>query len=292
MACLFSPLSGYSISSGPCCQLWQAAIEPCQCDHVHHADLPPANLSCPGVYHHKMSKPSAATRILALAALVASVAAGPADEEYLTGNAAQAGVTVLPSGLQYKVIASGPVDGPKPTPSQPCVCHYTGKLVSGYEFDSSRKRGRPATFKPSGVVKGWTEALQLMRPGDRWELVLPASLGYGERGAGGKIPGGATLIFDLELIEIAPPAKGLFTSMGLPFATVLVSPTASSHSRCLHGYCPTSQRVPIADDGAARLHPPRTLLSSVGCPRGWSSSSHCTFSTGLVSLVVEEEVSC
>ena len=92
----------------------------------------------------------------------------------------------------------------------------SGSLIDGSVFDSSRKRGSPATFSPDGVIKGWTEALQMMRPGDRWMLYIPASLGYGHRGAGGSIPPGATLIFDLELISFEENAS-LFTSLGLPF---------------------------------------------------------------------------
>jgi hypothetical protein len=92
----------------------------------------------------------------------------------------------------------------------------SGSLIDGSVFDSSRKRGKTATFAPNGVIPGWTEALQMMRPGDRWMLYIPASLGYGERGAGGKIPGGATLIFDLELFSFEESA-GLFAGLGLPF---------------------------------------------------------------------------
>ena len=140
-----------------------------------------------------------------------------ANTKFLEDNEADPEVTTLPSGLQYKVLASGPVDGKSPGYSAPCVCHYAGKLIDGSEFDSSRKRGKPATFSPSGVVAGWTEALQLMRPGDRWELVLPAKLAYGERGAGGgRIPGGAALVFDLELLEVKEGGGGIIDLLSTP----------------------------------------------------------------------------
>ena len=89
-----------------------------------------------------------------------------------------------------------------PAADTPCVCHYTGTLIDGTVFDSSRDRGSPTTFAPNQVIPGWTEAMQLMREGDRWQLFLPSELAYGERGAGGKIKPGAALIFDLELIEV------------------------------------------------------------------------------------------
>jgi len=123
-------------------------------------------------------------------------------EQWLTDNAQKEGVVTLTSGLQYKIIKSAPPGGAKPKKSEKCKCHYTGTLIDGEEFDSSRKRGKPATFKPSGVIAGWTEALQLMSPGDQWMLYIPARLGYGSRGAGDVIPADATLIFDIELIEI------------------------------------------------------------------------------------------
>ena len=132
------------------------------------------------------------------------------DVAWLAANAKESGVVVMPSGLQYKVIATGDAGGPHPTRNQKCKCHYTGSLVDGSVFDSSRKRGTPATFAPSGVIGGWTEALQLMRPGDRWQLFIPSQLGYGSRGMGRTIPGGAVLIFDLELLDLVE--SGSFTS--------------------------------------------------------------------------------
>ena len=150
-----------------------------------------------------------------------------ANSEWLEHNAQNDGVVVMPSGLQYKVLNSGPKDGARAGAGDYCTCHYDGSLIDGTSFDSSRKRGKPAKFKPSGVIPGWTEALQLMRPGDRWMLYIPAALGYGARGAGGKIPGGATLVFDLELISVAPSA-GLFA--GTNFDMDLIGPIKLWHA--------------------------------------------------------------
>jgi FKBP-type peptidyl-prolyl cis-trans isomerase FklB len=121
-------------------------------------------------------------------------------EAFLAENAKQEGVTVLPSGLQYKVITPG--TGKSPSSSDSVTVHYRGTLTDGTEFDSSIKRGTPATFPVNGVIKGWTEALQLMKEGAKWQLVIPASLAYGERGAGSVIGPNATLVFDVELIKV------------------------------------------------------------------------------------------
>lgn len=126
------------------------------------------------------------------------------DAAFLEENASKEGVVQLPSGLQYKIIKEQS-DKSKPSPkaNTSCKCHYSGRLVDGTQFDSSYKRGKPTTFAPNQVVKAWTEAMQLMREGDKWELYVPAALGYGERGTpGGPIPGGAALIFEMELVEV------------------------------------------------------------------------------------------
>ena len=139
-----------------------------------------------------------------LLALIVSVASAtdPGGQAYLDKNAQKDGVVVLPSGLQYEVLKSGPAEGARPqTTSDQCTCHYTGELIDGTVFDSSVKRGKPATFSPGGVIGGWTEALMLMRPGDKWTLSIPSELGYGSGGSG-KIPGGAVLVFELELIAV------------------------------------------------------------------------------------------
>jgi FKBP-type peptidyl-prolyl cis-trans isomerase len=119
---------------------------------------------------------------------------------YLEANKAKEGVVTLPSGLQYKVLQEG--TGPKPVATDQVVCNYRGTLLDGTEFDSSYKRGQPATFPVTGVIKGWTEALQLMPVGSKWQLVIPADLAYGDRGAGPQIGPNATLIFEIELISI------------------------------------------------------------------------------------------
>ena len=121
-------------------------------------------------------------------------------EAFLTENAKKAGVVSLPSGLQYRIITEG--KGKKPTASSTVTTHYRGRLLDGTEFDSSYKRGQPATFPVSGVIKGWTEALQMMKEGSKWELYIPSSLAYGEHGAGGVIPPSATLIFEIELVSV------------------------------------------------------------------------------------------
>ena len=119
---------------------------------------------------------------------------------FLEANKTKEGVVTLPSGLQYKVLQEG--TGPKPTATDKVVCNYRGMLLDNTEFDSSYKRGQPATFPVTGVIKGWTEALQLMPVGSKWQLFVPAELAYGDRGAGGQIGPNATLIFEVELLSI------------------------------------------------------------------------------------------
>ena len=115
-------------------------------------------------------------------------AAGEANKKegdaYLAANKTKAGVVTLPSGLQYKILKAG--TGPKPTATDSVVCDYKGTLIDGTEFDTAPERGQPATFPVNGVIKGWTEALQLMPVGSQWQLVVPADLAYGARGAGAK----------------------------------------------------------------------------------------------------------
>src|SRR5450432_3956034 len=123
-----------------------------------------------------------------------------AGETFLAENKTKDGVVALPSGLQYKIITAG--TGPKPAETDSVVCNYRGTLLDGTEFDSSYKRGQPATFPVNGVIKGWTEALQLMPVGSKWQLFVPADLAYGDRGAGADIGPGATLIFEVELMSI------------------------------------------------------------------------------------------
>lgn len=121
-------------------------------------------------------------------------------DEFLAANKAKDGVVTLPSGLQYKILQAG--TGPKPAASDTVVCNYKGTLINGKEFDSSYKRNEPATFPVNGVIKGWTEALQLMSVGSKWQLFIPPTLAYGDRGAGADIGPSATLIFEVELVSI------------------------------------------------------------------------------------------
>jgi FKBP-type peptidyl-prolyl cis-trans isomerase FklB len=126
-------------------------------------------------------------------------------EAFLAANKSKEGIVTLPDGLQYKILTAG--TGPKPTASDSVVCNYRGTLTNGTEFDSSYKRGQPATFGVDKVIKGWTEALQLMPVGSKWQLFIPSSLAYGERGAGADIGPDATLIFEVELLSIQEKAK-------------------------------------------------------------------------------------
>ena len=123
-----------------------------------------------------------------------------AGKEFLAENAKRSGVVVLPSGLQYEVLAEG--KGRKPKVTDKVQCHYHGTLIDGQVFDSSIQRGTPAVFGVNQVIPGWVEALQLMPEGSRWKLYIPSDLAYGEQGAGGSIPANATLIFEVELIKI------------------------------------------------------------------------------------------
>jgi FKBP-type peptidyl-prolyl cis-trans isomerase FklB len=134
----------------------------------------------------------------------AAVSNKQTGDAFLASNKAQEGVITLPSGLQYKILKEGA--GPKPAATDSVVCNYRGTLLDGTEFDSSYKRGQPATFQVNGVIKGWTEALQLMPVGSKWQLVIPSDLAYGDRGAGQQIGPNSTLIFEVELLSIQPKA--------------------------------------------------------------------------------------
>jgi FKBP-type peptidyl-prolyl cis-trans isomerase FklB len=138
-----------------------------------------------------------------------AAAAQKEGEEFLAANKTKEGVVALPSGLQYKVLKAG--TGEKPTVDDTVVCNYKGTLINGTEFDASDKHGGPATFPVKGVIPGWTEALQLMQAGSKWQLFVPSNLAYGPQGPGDIGPN-ATLIFEVELVSIqkaaAPPAAG------------------------------------------------------------------------------------
>jgi FKBP-type peptidyl-prolyl cis-trans isomerase FklB len=146
-----------------------------------------------------------------------TAAAGEANkkegEAFLAANKTKEGVQTLPDGLQYKILTPG--NGPKPTASDTVVCNYKGTLINGTEFDSSYKRGQPVTFPVGQVIKGWTEVLQLMPAGSKWEVYIPSDLAYGPQGPGrGPIGPNQTLIFEIELVSIQP--KGAATTPATP----------------------------------------------------------------------------
>ena len=156
---------------------------------------------------HTAMLSSARLLVVALAALACvahPVAASNAKgEAFLEENAKKDGVITLASGLQYKVIKSSTKEGAlTPRANSPCTCHYAGTLIDGTEFDSSIRRNRPSTFAPNQVIKGWTEAMQLMKEGDEWELYIPSELGYGNSNRGQYIRAGDVLIFTLNLIKV------------------------------------------------------------------------------------------
>jgi len=135
-----------------------------------------------------------------LLAPAATAALASSDTQYLADNKAKDGVHVTSSGLQYKVLREG--KGRKPGQNDTVEVHYKGSLIDGTVFDSSYKRGQSISFPLNRVIAGWTEGLQLMKEGAKYELVIPAKLGYGERGAGNVIPPDATLVFEVELLKV------------------------------------------------------------------------------------------
>jgi FKBP-type peptidyl-prolyl cis-trans isomerase FklB len=148
-------------------------------------------------------------------------------EKFLAENKTKEGVKTTASGLQFKVLKEG--NGPTPKASDTVVTHYRGTLIDGTEFDSSYKRGEPATFPVSGVIKGWTEALQLMKVGSKYQLFIPPNLAYGERGAGQDIGPNATLVFEVELLEVKAPAAGSSPAGAEIRSAASPSPSATSH---------------------------------------------------------------
>jgi FKBP-type peptidyl-prolyl cis-trans isomerase FklB len=127
------------------------------------------------------------------------------NQAFLDANSKRAGVTTLPDGLQYEVLRKSDSSKVSPTAQDTVVANYAGTLIDGTEFDNSYKRGEPLTIPVGGVIKGWTEILQLMHVGDKYKVYIPSDLAYGDRGAGGQIPGGSALIFEMELLAIKPP---------------------------------------------------------------------------------------
>jgi len=139
----------------------------------------------------------------------AAAAADPAKnlvdaKAWLAKNAKEPGVVTLPSGVQYKIVKTGPVTGPHPRPQDWVKIHYEGKLTNGEVFDSSYERGVPTSFVLGNLIPAWIEGLQRMRPGDEWILYVPPEQGYGEEGAGDKIPPNSALVFRIELFDILP----------------------------------------------------------------------------------------
>lgn len=123
-----------------------------------------------------------------------------AGADFMAANKNEEGVIELPNGIQYKVLKEG--DGEKPLPQSSIKAHYRGALLSGKEFDSSFKRNQPFSAPLNALIRGWQEVIPMMPVGSTWRLWIPSDLAYGDRGAGGDIPGGATLLFDIELLEI------------------------------------------------------------------------------------------
>jgi FKBP-type peptidyl-prolyl cis-trans isomerase FklB len=151
-------------------------------------------------------------------------------EKFLAENKNKEGVKTTASGLQYKVLKEG--SGPSPKETDTVVTNYKGTLLDGTEFDSSYKRNEPATFPVNRVIKGWTEALQLMKPGAKYQLFIPAALAYGERGAGRDIGPNSTLIFEVELVSIKAPEPAATIAPGAaapgtsPAAAATTTPAA------------------------------------------------------------------
>jgi len=148
--------------------------------------------------------------LLLASALCVATASNAAGIAFLAENKDKPGVITLPSGLQYKVLRAGTGDS-HPTADSQCDCHYEGRTAQsfpgGETFDSSYARGEPTAFAPNQVIKGWTEAMQLMVEGDKWEMYIPSELGYGDRGSPPKIGGGDVLVFTMEIIKIKGAKK-------------------------------------------------------------------------------------
>jgi FKBP-type peptidyl-prolyl cis-trans isomerase FklB len=125
-------------------------------------------------------------------------------QAFLKANQSKPGIVTLPSGLEYQVLTQG--TGPKPKATDSVICNYTGTLLDGTQFDSSARHGGPATFPVEGVIKGWTEALQLMPAGSKWRIFVPSDLAYGPQGAGQDIGPNAVLVFEIELVSVQPGA--------------------------------------------------------------------------------------
>mmetsp|Transcript_33778 Transcript_33778/g.68143 ORF Transcript_33778/g.68143 Transcript_33778/m.68143 type:complete len:227 (-) Transcript_33778:166-846(-) len=157
-----------------------------------------------------MTRTAAVLVAAALGALQLAAGSNDFGKKFLEENGKKEGVITLPSGLQYKVLRAGE-GSDHPTADSPCECHYEGRTAqswpSGEKFDSSYDRGSPTTFAPNQVIKGWTEAMQLMVEGDKWEMYIPSELGYGDGGSPPKIGGGDVLVFTMEIVKIKGDKK-------------------------------------------------------------------------------------
>jgi FKBP-type peptidyl-prolyl cis-trans isomerase FklB len=161
-------------------------------------------------------------------------------DDFLAANKSKDGVVTLPSGLQYKILKDG--TGPKPTKDDSVVVNYKGTLIDNTEFDSSYKRGEPATIPVSGVIKGWTEALQLMPAGSKWQLFIPSDLAYGPRGPSAEIGPNSTLVFEVELLSIQPKAAEAAPSATTPGAAIAPATPAPTTP------APTPTPAPVKPD--------------------------------------------
>ena len=148
-----------------------------------------------------------AVLLLANAGCAKAQSDSPSPTAFMAQNALADGVKTLPSGVQYKILKSGPATGPHPTPSDQITVNYEGALLNGQIFDSSYKAGKPVTFELDGLIPGWIDALQQMRPGDQWIIYVPPSLGYGPEQKG-SIPPNSVLVFRLELLGIVGVPAG------------------------------------------------------------------------------------
>ncbi len=150
------------------------------------------------------------------------------SKDFMASNAHAPGVVVLPSGLQYKIVATGPKDGPQPAKGDEIKLEYSGSLIDGSVFDSTTASGQPAVMKLDGLVPGWMEALPKMRPGDEWLLYLPPKLGYGPQGHPPAIPPDSVLVFDVKLLGVLKTSEGVKFAAGRA-ATPHAAETVAKH---------------------------------------------------------------
>jgi FKBP-type peptidyl-prolyl cis-trans isomerase FklB len=186
-------------------------------------------------------------------------------EKFLAENKMKDGIKTTTSGLQYKVLKEGSGESPKETDT--VVTNYRGTLLDGTEFDSSYKRNEPASFPVNRVIKGWTEALQLMKPGAKYQLFIPSALAYGERGAGRDIGPNATLIFDVELLSIKPPEPATTVAPGAPGASAPPTPNKNSPTSSVTS-TPVNKTSPAASSVTPPVKPsPSTSASPSAKPK-------------------------